>query len=86
MNDGTLRIGLRFDRRDRVKLRELAAMVERKEILGDRTTFDQAAEAAEQGVPLEVICTKPEEAIVMASLFRTLGCRAPAVEELYAPR
>lgn len=83
MIDGTLRIGLRFDRRDRFKLRELAGQVERREIPGERSVFDQAAEAAEQGVPLEVICTHPDEASQMAALYCRLGCRMPAVEELW---
>lgn len=80
-----IRVGLRFDRRDRVKLRELAEAVERKEIPGDRATFDQAAQAAEQNVPLEVLCTDPDEAHRVAAGYVRCGCRQPAVEQLANP-
>lgn len=79
-----MNIGLRFDKRDRVKLRELARRVEQAEIPGDIATFTEAAKAAELEEPLVVICSHPDEAKQMAAFYRTLGCREPAVEELAA--
>lgn len=84
MIDASLRVGLRFDRRDRFKLQELAHRVEQAEIQGDLSTFTEAARAAESGEPLVVICSSPDEAQEMAAMYGTLGCRRPAVEDLAA--
>lgn len=77
-----MRVGLRFDRRDRVKLRELASAIERRELPGDTATFTEAARAAELGEPLQVLCDSPMEAHLLASAYVRYGCRQPAVEEL----
>lgn len=79
---GTIRVGLRFRRRDARRLHALAARVRNGEIVGDVATFHSAAVSAESGEPLIVYCDHPAEAHVMADLYVRLGVTRPAVEEL----
>lgn len=51
--------------------------------MGDVGTFEQAAQAARNGEPLQVVCESEAEAHAMAALYaRVCGLRVPAVEEL----
>lgn len=77
-----IRVGLRFDRRDAPALRVLAQRVRNGDIQGDVATFEAAADAADTGEPLIVVCEQPAEALVMAELYVRLGLTRPAVEEL----
>lgn len=78
-----LRIGLRFDRRDARALRQLAARAQRRE-LGEEavTTFAAAAEAAETGEPLIVVCESRLEPDLMAAGYVRFGIRRPVLDEL----
>lgn len=80
----SIKLGLRFHRRDAPLLRTLASRVRNGE-LGENAnvnTFEQAARAAESGEPLEVICEEPIEAVQMAALYTLHGCSQPVIEEL----
>jgi hypothetical protein len=83
-----IRVGLRFARRDARLLRLLADRV-RAGDLGQQAvnTFAHAAEAAESGEPLIVICEhNADEALLMAAGYAQYGVTHPAVEELTGDR
>lgn len=79
-----MNIGLRFDRSQAPKLRDLSVRVRAADLrAGQRVElYDKAADAAEKGEPLIVACTKPEEALRMAAIFTVLGIETPAIEAL----
>jgi hypothetical protein len=79
-----IRLGLRFKKSDGPVLRYLADRVRNGE-LGPHTSidvFDNAAEAAEMGQPLEVRCDDPLEVAEMAALYTRLGTSQPVIEDL----
>jgi hypothetical protein len=83
-----IRVGLRFDRRDAWLLHSLADRV-RAGDLGRQaaTTFEYAAQAAETGEPLIVLCEhSAEEAVLMAAGYTQFGVTHPAIEELTGDR
>lgn len=83
-----IRVGLRFLRSDAPLLRQLAVRARRGE-LGQQavTTFEYAADAAQTGEPLIVICEHShDEALLMAAGYARLGVTHPAIEELTGDR
>lgn len=76
----TLTVAMRFDRRDAPKLRAAADRAKIKDLRADVSTFDQAADAAEAGVPLMVICDSLDEARLMAKGYTLYGCQEPTLE------
>lgn len=76
-----LTLGLRFSRSSARVLRNIAAEAARHRT-GDPGLFYKAAESAEDGEPLVVLCSSAAEVHEMASLFATLGVKRPAIEEL----
>lgn len=80
----SIRIGLRFDRSQAAPLRAIAARVRASEFAGqlDVSTFDGAADAAETGEPLIVVCDNVTEALLLADGYVAWGIRRPAVEAL----
>ena len=83
----TIRVGLRFRRRDVARLLACAERVRHMEI-GDQHVglWDSAADAARTGEPLIVQCGTAEEARAMADAFVAYGITRPAVEELTGQR
>jgi hypothetical protein len=79
--DATIKMGLRFRRKDSQILRFYEERVRNGDYPGDVTTFEQAALAAETGEPLVVHCVEELEVFLMAEGYAALGCR-PSVEEL----
>jgi hypothetical protein len=80
-----IRLGLRFEPRDRRLLRYLAGRVRQGDLAGQAANvFEQAALAAETGEPLELWCTEPIEAVHMALAYSQYGVTAPTIEELSA--
>lgn len=78
-------IGLRFARRDAPLLRALANRIAVGELRGPaHSTFDLAADAAETGEPLIVMCERPVEAMLMAAGYSQFGVQAPTIENLKA--
>lgn len=77
-----MKVGLRFERKDAQLLRQLGHRVELGETPGYKAAFDQAAEAAETGEPLQLECADLDEAKQLAHDYSTLGCSLPVVEEL----
>ncbi len=76
-------IGLRFQRRDAPLLRAIAARLESGELRGPAlTTFDLAADAAETGEPLIVVCKTPLEAVMMAAGYSQFGVTPPTLEQV----
>jgi hypothetical protein len=83
-----IRVGLRFDRRDAKLLYNRAGRVRAGE-LGQAAvnTFLHAAQAAETGEPLIVICEhSAQEGMLMAAGYTQYGVTHPAVEELTGDR
>lgn len=79
----TVKMGLRFQRKDAHQLRVLAQRVIAGDLRGHAlSTFSVAADAAEQGEPLEVECRDPMEAHLMAHGYSLWGIRQPTVEQL----
>lgn len=79
----TIRVGLRFERRDARTLRELARRVQLGDLKGHAlTTFTQAAAAAETGEPLQVVCRDRTEAALMAHGYSLWGISQPVIETL----
>lgn len=87
MTGASVRVGLRFARRDARLLRTLAERARSHE-LGEQAvaTFSSAATAALTGEPLIVYCTTPLEAVVMADGYVRYGVQRPAIEELTGHR
>lgn len=80
------RIGLRFRKSQKSILRNIADRMKSENIDTEHVTlFEQAAEAARTGEPLEVICGDPIEAVLMARAFPDWGVVEPTVETLWAP-
>ncbi len=77
-----LSIGLRFKRTDAPILRRLERAVRNGELVGDVTTYEQAALAAETGEPLVVLCNSAREALAMAAGYVANGTSQPAIEPL----
>ena len=83
LNTTTIRIGLRFDRRDARTLRALADRAAHRELGANGVqVFQAAAEAATTGEPLIVECQSPLEARLMASGYVRFGVRRPVLEQL----
>jgi hypothetical protein len=83
-----IRVGLRFARRDAPLLYALADRV-RAGDLGRQAvaTFEHAAQAAETGEPLIVLCEhSADEAVLMAAGYTQYGVTHPAVDELTGDR
>lgn len=78
-----LAIGLRFDRRDALRLLHIGQRMQAEGLQReDITLFALAAKAANDGEPLVVHCTTPDEAQRMADAFVVHGISRPAVEDL----
>ena len=75
-------IGLRFDRSEARKLRDLADRVRADDLTADVSAFEQAATAAELGEPLQVTCTSVEEAHQLVAGYILNGIKRPAIEDL----
>jgi hypothetical protein len=76
-----IRVDLRFRRSQAPRLRDIAAQVRSVRPRGvDVSLYDKAAESADDGVPLTVLCSRSEEAEAMADAFARLGIRRPQVE------
>jgi hypothetical protein len=78
----TLKLGLRFARSETRKLRDIATRARSEGLAIDMGLFEQAADSAETGEPLIVICDEPEDGARMADGFILWGIERPAVEEL----
>lgn len=81
----SIRIGLRFNRRDAKLLRELAERAGRRELTEARKVFSDAADAARTGEPLIVLCSTPVEARLMAAGYTRYGVAEPVLESLESP-
>jgi hypothetical protein len=83
-----IRVGLRFDRRDAPRLHHLADRVRAGDLDQQAVnTFEHAAQAAETGEPLIVVCEhSAQEALLMAAGYAQYGVTHPAVEELSGDR
>lgn len=80
-----LKIGLRFDRNQAPKLRELGDRIRSGQMDTHHAgVFDDAATAAENGEPLIVVCQHSDEAVMMAEGYVLYGIRRPSVEQLGA--
>jgi hypothetical protein len=78
----TITVGLRFLRRDAPRLRQLADRMRLQDLRGfDLGAFDQAADAAEQGVPLMVIASSKAEIEQIADAYPMYGVTRPAIDE-----
>jgi hypothetical protein len=78
----SLRIGLRFDRRDVRRLHELAERAKQRDLQEAHNVFALAGEAATTGEPLIVICGNQLEAVLMAKAYVRWGVREPVLEQL----
>jgi hypothetical protein len=78
----TIKIGLRFDRRDLGRLESLQGRLEGGEFEGEPNLFKYAADASRFGDPLVVECEHPDEARQIAAQFVRLGCSEPTLAEL----
>lgn len=79
----SIKMALRFRKSQARVLRNLADEARSKALPGGAVTlFENAANAAGQGVPLMVLCTDPEEAKAMAEGFAMYGLVPPTVETL----
>ena len=76
----TLRIAMRFDRRDVSNLRAAAARAKVKDLRADVSTFELAADAALRGEPLIFECDSLDEARLIAAGYTLHGCAAPTIE------
>lgn len=77
-----LRAGLRFDRIDAPRLRDLAHRAAQRELTEAHDLFANAATAASQGEPLVVFCADIAELQTLAEGFIARGVRRPAIEQL----
>jgi len=79
-----MRVGLRFSRSQARILRNLVAQLRADPPRGDFdiSLFDKAAEAAENGEPLHVLCSDRDEAERMAAGFVLWGVKRPSMELL----
>lgn len=78
----TLKLGLRFAKSQARVLRSIREQAEAKDVPGDLSLYEKAAESAEQGEPLVIHCTDPAEVEHMAAMLVALGVKRPAIEEL----
>lgn len=76
----TLRFGLRFSRRQAGRLRATAHVA--RQCGKDAEVFDRAAESAERGEPLEVLCVSRDEAEQIAAVFVLGGFERPVIDDL----
>ncbi len=81
----TIKLGLRFYHKDAPRLRQLADRVQQADLTGEAlSTFQLAADAAEQNEPLIVVCRQAEEATQMAQGYTQFGITEPNVVQLHA--
>ncbi len=76
-----MRIGLRFNQKDKNTLARLAIEFEGQPGI-DTRLYRYASEAARTGEPLIVQCEMAAEAHQMAQMFSNLGVTPPTVEAL----
>ena len=73
-------VGLRFNRRDVLRLEALAALAEAGQAQGPRELFANAAKDARNGEPTIVMCSDVDEARQLAHHFARYAITVPTIE------
>lgn len=78
----SMTLGLRFDSRDRTRLRLLTVRAESMELKEAAALMRAACEACVLGEPMRLECASVEEAQLVAGGFSQYGVTPPSIEQL----